>query len=78
MDWYTDAGRRLPFRATTDPYGILVSEAMAQQTQAARAGEAWTRFMDAFPTVASLAAATPADILRAWHGLGYNRRKSVV
>ena len=47
---------------------------MAQQTQAARAGDAWTRFMDRFPTVESLAAATPADVLRAWQGLGYNRR----
>jgi len=74
LDWYTLEGRALPFRATTDPYAILVSEAMAQQTQAARAGEAWTLFMDAFPTAASLAAASPADVLRAWRGLGYNRR----
>ena len=47
---------------------------MAQQTQAARAGEAWIRFMDAFPTAEALAAAKPADVLRAWQGLGYNRR----
>jgi A/G-specific adenine glycosylase len=47
---------------------------MAQQTQAVRAGEAWTGFMARFPTVESLAAATPADVLRAWQGLGYNRR----
>jgi A/G-specific adenine glycosylase len=47
---------------------------MAQQTQAARAGAAWTRFMARFPTVVSLADATPADVLRAWQGLGYNRR----
>lgn len=74
LDWYAVAGRALPFRATHDPYAVLVSEAMAQQTQAARAGEAWARFMEAFPTAASLAAASPADVLRAWQGLGYNRR----
>jgi A/G-specific adenine glycosylase len=74
LDWYAARGRTLPFRDTTDPYAILVSEAMAQQTQAARAGEAWTRFMTTFPTVGSLADAPPADVLRAWRGLGYNRR----
>lgn len=74
LAWYARARRNLPFRATTDPYAVLVSEAMAQQTQAARAAEAWTRFMSTFPTVDVLAAASPADVLRAWRGLGYNRR----
>jgi A/G-specific adenine glycosylase len=74
LNWYEVRGRTLPFRDTTDPYAILVSEAMAQQTQAARAGEAWTRFMTTFPTVQALADAPPADVLRAWQGLGYNRR----
>jgi A/G-specific DNA glycosylase len=74
LAWYDDRGRTLPFRGTTDPYGVLVSEAMAQQTQAARAGEAWLRFMERFPTVSALAAATPAEVLREWQGLGYNRR----
>jgi A/G-specific DNA glycosylase len=74
LAWYAERARTFPFRGATDPYAILVSEAMAQQTQAARAGEAWTRFMARFPTVAVLAAATPADVLRAWQGLGYNRR----
>ena len=74
LSWYDQARRDLPFRRTRDPYAILVSEAMAQQTQAARAGDAWARFMERFPTVEALAAATPADVLRAWHGLGYNRR----
>ena len=74
LTWYAARGRTLPFRDTTDPYAILVSEAMAQQTQAARAGEAWTRFMATFPTVQALADAPPADVLRAWQGLGYNRR----
>lgn len=74
LAWYAANGRRLAFRATTDPYAILVSEAMAQQTQAARAAEHWERFMARFPTVADLAAASPADVQRAWQGLGYNRR----
>ncbi len=74
LTWYAARGRKLPFRDRSDPYAILVSEAMAQQTQAARAGEAWTRFMATFPTVQPLADAPPADVLRAWQGLGYNRR----
>ena len=74
LAWYAARARSLPFRGTTDPYAILVSEAMAQQTQAARAGEAWTGFMARFPTVEALASAPLADVLRAWQGLGYNRR----
>jgi A/G-specific adenine glycosylase len=74
LDWYSSYGRTLPFRATSDPYAILVSEAMAQQTQVSRVSEAWTRFMTRFPTVEALAASSPADVLRAWRGLGYNRR----
>ena len=74
LAWYATNGRTLPFRGTTDPYAILVSEAMAQQTQVTRAGAAWTAFMARFPTVEALAAAVPADVLRAWRGLGYNRR----
>jgi len=72
--WYAEHGRRLAFRRTRDPYAILVSEAMAQQTQASRAAAYWERFMEQFPTVEALAAATPADVLRAWQGLGYDRR----
>jgi A/G-specific adenine glycosylase len=74
LAWYDERGRPLPFRRTSDPYAILVSEAMAQQTQAARAGEAWERFITRFPDVEALAAASPADVLRAWQGLGYDRR----
>jgi A/G-specific adenine glycosylase len=74
LAWYDANGRDLPFRGTTDPWAVLVSETMAQQTQAARAGEAWRAFMVAFPSPAALAGATPADVLRAWRGLGYNRR----
>ena len=74
LSWYAENGRDLAFRRTADPWAILVSEVMAQQTQAARAAEAWTRFMALFPTVSALAAASPADVVRAWRGLGYNRR----
>ena len=58
----------------TDPYLVLVSETILQQTQVARGGPAWAAFVGRFPTVEALAAATPADVLRAWRGLGYNRR----
>jgi A/G-specific adenine glycosylase len=74
LDWYAAEGRSLAFRETRDPWAILVSELMAQQTQAARAAEAWLRFVVEFPTPAALAEASPADVLRAWRGLGYNRR----
>ncbi len=74
LAWYDANGRRLPFRGPTDPYLVLVSETILQQTQVARGGPAWEAFVDRFPTVEALAAATPADVLRAWRGLGYNRR----
>jgi A/G-specific adenine glycosylase len=74
LAWYVERGRPLAFRRTTDPYAILVSEAMAQQTQAARAAAYWERFMERFPTVGELAGTTPAAVLRAWQGLGYDRR----
>jgi A/G-specific adenine glycosylase len=74
LAWYAERGRRLAFRRTRDPYAVLVSESMAQQTQASRAAEYWERFMARFPTVEALAAATPADVLREWQGLGYDRR----
>lgn len=74
LAWYADRGRPLAFRRTTDPYAVLVSEAMAQQTQAARAAAYWERWMVRFPTVSDLAAASPADVLREWAGLGYDRR----
>jgi A/G-specific adenine glycosylase len=74
LRWYDTNGRSLPFRGTRDPYAILVSEVMAQQTQIGRVSEAWSTFMTTFPTIQALAAASPADVLRAWRGLGYNRR----
>ncbi len=74
LAWYEEHGRPLAFRRTRDPYAILVSEAMAQQTQAGRAAAYWERFMEQFPTVEALAGASPATVLRAWQGLGYDRR----
>lgn len=74
LDWYATHGRTLAFRGTSDPYAVLVSEVIAQQTQAERAAARWERFMARFPTVDTLAAASPADVLREWQGLGYDRR----
>jgi A/G-specific adenine glycosylase len=74
LEWFGEAGRDLPWRATRDPYRVLVAEVLAQQTQAARAAAAWPRFLGRFPDVHALAAAAPAEVLRAWQGLGYNRR----
>ena len=74
LDWADGHGRRLAFRATTDAYKALVAETMAQQTQVSRVEPAVAGFLARFPTVQSLAAAPVADVLRAWRGLGYNRR----
>ncbi len=74
LAWFDTRGRALSFRGTRDPWAILVSEVMAQQTQVSRVVEAWSRFLVRFPTVQDLAAATPADVLRAWRGMGYDRR----
>jgi A/G-specific adenine glycosylase len=72
--WYHRYGRDLPWRRTTDPYAILVSEVMLQQTQVERVLEFYRRFLARFPTVAALAAASVDDVLSAWQGLGYYRR----
>ncbi len=74
LEWYEQVKRPLPWRATRDPYAILVSEVMLQQTQAARVVAYYERFLARFPDVASLAAAERADVLRLWSGLGHNRR----
>lgn len=74
LGWFDAHGRHFPFRGTTDPYLVLVSETLLQQTQISRGGPAWVTFTGQFPTVESLAAASPATVLRAWQGLGYNRR----
>ncbi len=66
--------RDLPWRYVDDPYAVLVSEVMLQQTQVARVQKHWGRFMALFPTVDALAMASTADVLEQWQGLGYNRR----
>jgi A/G-specific adenine glycosylase len=73
--WYRPRERRYPWRRRKpDPYRVLVSEVMLQETQAARVVPAYDEFLRRFPTVRALAEAERADVLRAWNGLGYNRR----
>jgi A/G-specific adenine glycosylase len=74
LRWYAEVARPLPWRATRDPYALLVSEVMLQQTQAARVVPRYEAFLARFPDPAALAAAPPRDVLAAWSGLGYNRR----
>jgi A/G-specific adenine glycosylase len=74
LAWYDVEQRDFPWRGLTDPYAVLVSEVMLQQTQAARVAERFGRFMVRFPDAPSLAAASPAEVLSEWSGLGYNRR----
>lgn len=72
--WYAENGRDLPWRHTHDPYAILVSEVMLQQTQVPRIVPRWEAWLARWPTVHDLAAAGTADVIREWSGLGYNRR----
>ena len=76
LAWFDRDGRELAFRVARepDPWAVLVSEVMAQQTQVARVAGKWRAFMDRFPTPAALASAQTGDAIRAWQGLGYNRR----
>jgi A/G-specific adenine glycosylase len=74
LAWFAEAGRDFPWRRTRDPYAILVSEVMLQQTQAGRIVPRFLDWLEQWPTVDSLAAASTADVVRAWQGLGYNRR----
>ena len=74
LSWYGRVGRDLPWRRTRDPYAILVSEIMLQQTQVDRVIPKYHQFLAAFPTLETLAAAPLADVIRVWAGLGYNRR----
>jgi A/G-specific adenine glycosylase len=74
LEWFEAHGRDLPWRQTRDPYAILVSEVMLQQTQVERVVPRYLAWLDRWPTVDSLAAAPPADVIREWQGLGYNRR----
>jgi A/G-specific adenine glycosylase len=72
--WFGHAGRDLPWRRTRDAYAILVSEVMLQQTQVDRVVPRYERWLERWPTVESLAAASGADVIVEWQGLGYNRR----
>jgi A/G-specific adenine glycosylase len=74
LAWFSQNGRDLPWRRTTDPYAILVSEVMSQQTQVERVVPRWRRWLERWPTVGALAAAPAGDAIREWQGLGYNRR----
>ncbi|MGH3104734.1 MAG: A/G-specific adenine glycosylase, partial [Gaiellaceae bacterium] len=74
LAWFQAHGRDLPWRRTSDPYAILVSEVMLQQTQVERVIPRWLEWLERWPTAAALAAASPGDVIRAWQGLGYNRR----
>lgn len=72
--YYREHGRSFPWRETTNPYHILVSEAMLQQTQTERVLHKYTEFITVFPDVLSLARAPLQKVLKVWRGLGYNRR----
>jgi A/G-specific adenine glycosylase len=72
--WFQANGRDLPWRHTSDPYEILVSEVMLQQTQVERVVPRWHAWLAKWPTVEALAAASPGDVIVEWQGLGYNRR----
>lgn len=74
LHWYATEQRDLPWRSTTDPYAILVSEIMLQQTQVDRVLPKYQQFLAAFPTLADLAAASPAEVISVWVPLGYNMR----
>jgi len=74
LAWFHANGRDLPWRHTRDPYAILVSEVMLQQTQVDRVIPRYLRWLERWPTVEALAAATTADVIVEWQGLGYNRR----
>ena len=75
--WFRRHGRDLPWRRTRDPYAVLVSEVMLQQTQVSRVTEYWPRFLESFPTLEQLAAAPPGRVREAWDGLGYYRRARI-
>ncbi len=74
INWYRKHQRELQWRKTTDPYEILVSEIMLQQTQVSRVQEKLPEFLRQFPTMAALARSSSARVVRAWQGMGYNNR----
>lgn len=74
LGWHREHGMRAPWRESGDPYQALVAAVMAQQTQMSRVMPSYRRFMAAFPTVESLAEASPGKVIRVWVGMGYNQR----
>ena len=74
LAWFERAARDLPWRRRRDPYAVLVSEVMLQQTQVSRVIPRFEAWMDRWPTVDELAEASAGEVIRAWQGLGYNRR----
>jgi len=74
LAWYAVHGRDLPWRRTRDPYAILVSEVMLQQTQVERVVPRYRAWLERWPTAGALATATAGEVIREWQGLGYNRR----
>ena len=74
LAWHHDHGMHAPWRESADPYQALVAAVMAQQTQMSRVVPAYERFVAAFPTIESLAAASRGDVIRVWVGMGYNQR----
>ena len=74
IDWWSANGRDLPWRRSRDPWAVLVSELMLQQTQVPRVVDRYVGFLDRFPTVTACAEATVGDVIGEWAGLGYNRR----
>ena len=74
LEWFAGYGRDLPWRHTRDPYRIMVSEIMLQQTQVDRVIPKYLAFLELFPSLDALAVAPTAEVIRAWAGLGYNRR----
>lgn len=74
LTWYAQHQRDLPWRETRNPYNILISEIMSQQTQIGRVVPKYKTWMERFPTIQSLASAPTGDVLNYWSGLGYNRR----
>jgi A/G-specific adenine glycosylase len=74
LRWHAKTARELPWRRRRDPYAVLVSEVMLQQTQVSRVVPRFEAWLARWPDLAALAAASPADVIREWQGLGYNRR----
>ena len=74
LEWHAAEGRDLPWRRTRDPYAILVSEVMLQQTQVGRVVPRYLRWLERWPTAESLATAPRSEVIREWQGLGYTRR----